>query len=165
MSWNKRVLAGLWGILRPLDFFEKVDLEVEWQKKIFRINMIGVVLTMFPVFFRIKKFFLPRPLPWSARTQNFFFSQKPLKTRFEHFSGGFIWFCVLEKKNIFFDRRSVLGRVSPRPKIFFIFLDDLSSQNAKFECFSGFWFLIFCQPWLAVRVSSGDPNSKIKISK
>ena len=56
---------------------------------------------MFPVIFRKKKFFEPRPLPRSARTLIFFFSQKPLKIRFEHFLGGLIWFCVLEKIIIF----------------------------------------------------------------
>ena len=140
MSWNKRVLAGLWGILRPLDFFEKVDLEVEWQKKIFRINMIGVVLTMFPVFFRIKKFFLPRPLPWSARTQNFFFYQKPLKTSFEHFSGGFIWFCVLEKKNIYLTEGQFWGESVQGQKFFLFFWTIWAPKMQSLSVFRGFDF-------------------------
>ena len=57
-----------------LIFSKKLTLRLsEKKKKKFRINMIGVVLTMFLVFFRKKIFLGPRPLPWSTWTQKLFF--------------------------------------------------------------------------------------------
>ena len=120
----------------------KVSSVTQTQKKKFEINYIGVVLTMFPLFFRKKEFLGPRALPWSTWTQKLFFSQKPLKTSLQHFLSGFAWFCVLKKK-IIFHMSSGLGSVSPRSKIFRIFLDDLSSQNSKYKCFSGLNFSFF----------------------
>ena len=124
--------------------------------------MIWVVLTMFPVFLRKNNFLGPRPLPWSARTQKIFFSQKPLKTGFEHFLSGFTWYCVLKNFFYYYHIRSVLGWVSPSSKIFCFYLDDLSSPNAKFECFSGFWFLIFGQPWADCWQSRPAQQPKLK---
>ncbi len=94
----------------------------------------------------------PRPFfPWSTRTSKIFFSLKPLKTCFEHFMSGFIWFCVLEKIVIFFDIMKVLGWVSLMSKIFCIFSDGPNLKNfffsnpfkTRFEHFLG-GFTWFC---------------------
>ena len=52
-------------------------------------------------------------------------------------------------------------------KFVVFFFDDLRSPNAKFECSSGFWFLIFLPPWdwpPAVKVSSVTQAQKKKFN-
>ena len=81
-----------------------------------------------------------------------FFSE----TAINKFAALFEWFymilCFGKKKKFFW-------QVSPGSKIFCIFLDDLSSPNAKFECFSGFWFLIF---WPTVGLLRSVERPKLK---
>ena len=137
MSWNKRVLAGLWGILRPLDFFEKVDLEVEWQKKNFSNkhdwcgsnNVSGV--------FSHKKIFLTKTPPLVGTNPKFFFLSKTVKNTFWALFGWFYMILCFGKKKYLFWQKVSFGESQSKAKNFFYFFGRFELPKCKVWVFFG----------------------------
>ena len=106
--------------------------------------------------FSQKNFFGTKTPPLVDLNPKIIFSQKPLKTRFEHFLGGFIWFCVLEKKNIFLTSQS-------KVKNFLYFFGRFELPKCKVWVFFGVLIFNFWSTMGLTICSQGqfnDPNSK-----
>ena len=89
---------------------------------------VWVLFGVFIFHFLVKRNFLTtRSLPWSTWTLKNF-SQKPLKTRLEHFLSDYMEFCFFLKKKIFLCMLGSYWAESVQGKNFYIFFTSWALQ-------------------------------------